>query len=86
MYERLREDRFGKNTGEMKKPWLQKNIERLEAQIIDLEQCLAGNPKSTKWQEINIHLTNIKGQLLNEKRRFAGRNPNMKSWADPLPS
>jgi hypothetical protein len=57
----------------------------LEKRINDLELCLKGNPISKRWQGLNVELTNKKQELLFMKRRLAGRTPNMKSWADPLP-
>jgi hypothetical protein len=57
----------------------------LEAKVNDLELCLKGNPQSKRWQELNVELTNKKQELLFMKRRLAGRTPQMKSWAGPLP-
>jgi hypothetical protein len=36
---------------------------RLDEKIQDLEWCLAGNPVSKKWQEINTQLASAKGEL-----------------------
>ena len=58
---------------------------RLEQAISDLDRCLKGDATSERWQELNIELTNKKGDLLHMKRRLAGRTPQMESWADPLP-
>jgi len=63
----------------------EKGIIRLEEKVYDLERCLAGDRTSTRWQELNVELTNNKQELLHKKRRFAGRTPQMKSWEDPLP-
>lgn len=57
----------------------------LQEKIADIELCMKGNPASKRWQKLNIELTNKKGELLYIKRRLAGRTPQMKSWADPLP-
>jgi len=57
----------------------------LEQRISDLERCLTGDATSKRWQELNVELTNKKSELLHMKRRLAGRTPQMKSWADPLP-
>ena len=35
----------------------------LKEDILDLEQCLAGNSQSKRWQNINMELTNKKGEL-----------------------
>jgi hypothetical protein len=58
---------------------------RLEAEVADWKLCLAGNPASEKWKLLRVELTNKESALLNKKRRFAGRTPQMESWADPLP-
>lgn len=55
--------RFGQRTEEMDKSSRQRDIDRLEKKREDLELCMAGNPVSKKWQEINIQLTNVKGEL-----------------------
>ena len=57
----------------------------VEKKINDLELCLKGNPISKRWQEINVEMNRLKDTLLTMKRKLAGRTPQMKSWADPLP-
>jgi len=64
---------------------MEEKIIRLEKGVLDLQECLAGNSKSERWQKIKIELTNLEGTLLITKRRAAGRTPQMESWADPLP-
>jgi hypothetical protein len=59
--------------------------DRLEGEISDLERCLKGDSGSERWQKLKVELTNKKKELLFMRRRFAGRNPMMKSWNDPLP-
>jgi hypothetical protein len=63
----------------------QQEADRLEAEIADLKRCLAGDSTSDRWKLLKIELTNKEDELLHRKRRLAGRNPNMESWADPLP-
>ena len=57
---------------------------RLEDKIADWERALAGDRSSTKHQELTTQLENMKAELLHMKRRLAGRQPSMDSWADPL--
>lgn len=56
----------------------------LEEEVNDIEQCLAGNPASKRWQKISVELANKKQELLFSRRRHAGRQPSMDSWNDPL--
>ena len=57
---------------------------RKEAEIEDLKLCLTGNPASERWKLLKIELTNKEAELLNIKRRLAGRTPKMQNWNDPL--
>lgn len=63
----------------------EQDVLRSDQKFHDLERCLAGDPTSKRWQEINVELTNEKQRLLNMKRRLAGKTPQMDSWGDPLP-
>jgi hypothetical protein len=44
-------------------------IRKTEEKITDLESCLAGNPSSRRWQEINTELerTRLTLKALNDK-------------------
>lgn len=57
---------------------------RKQAEIDDLKLCLTGNPASERWQLLKMELNNKEAELLNIKRRLAGRMPQMASWAEPL--
>jgi hypothetical protein len=48
-----------------------KEIALLEEKIQDLEMCLAGNPASKKWRELNIILANTKHTLQTIRNRIA---------------
>jgi uncharacterized coiled-coil protein SlyX len=47
-----------------------KEIALLEEKIQDLEMCLAGNPASKRWQELNVILTNTKHTLQTIQNRI----------------
>jgi hypothetical protein len=57
----------------------------LEHEIADFAAALTGERRSRHWQEWNTQLENKRLQLRDMKRRLAGRQPSMDSWADPLP-
>ena len=76
---------YGERTPEMDRGTYQIQADSLERTVADLKLCLAGNPASKRWQELNVELTNKETQLLFMKRRLAHRTPQMESWADPLP-
>lgn len=42
-------------------------LNRLEAEILDLQQCLAGNSSSERWKSINIELASKKGELFAQR-------------------
>lgn len=54
---------YGQRTEEMDKSAVQRDIDRLEKKKEDLELCMVGNPISKRWQQINVELTNTKGEL-----------------------
>ena len=51
--------------------WQDKEISRLEEKIQDLEMCLAGNPASKAWQDLNLRLTDTKHTLQTIRNRIA---------------
>jgi len=52
-----------KRTEDMDKSWFDRKVDQLNEEIIDLQQCVAGNSTSKRWQEINKELTNKKSEL-----------------------
>jgi hypothetical protein len=62
----------------------EKEVARLAEDVNDIKQTLAGVPGTKHRQALELELTKAEGNLLNKRRRLAGRNPQMESWADPL--
>ena len=59
----------GPRTPRTDKSWHQREVERLEKEITDLKQALAGDMKSKALQEIKVKLENVEGQLAARLRR-----------------
>ena len=57
----------------------------LAEDILDIKQTLQGGILTKHRQALELELTIKEGELLNIRRRLAGRTPQMASWADPLP-
>ena len=60
-------------------------VERLEAEVLDLEQCLAGKSISKKWQQIQVLLISKKGELAAKKRSLRIRGPKTSVTGEARP-
>jgi hypothetical protein len=62
-----------------------KQIAHLEEEVDDLEKCLAGNPTSKTWQQINIKLTNKKDELRLKIRSLHTHGPETSVTGESRP-